>query len=129
MTHAPELAIRLARAAFNRALVACDPDAIATVLAPDVVLITGTDSALIAGRKSQLQTWKREFAGPDRTHYTRTPGAITVSPVEPVALEQGTWIGIRASDAEPLASGLYSAKWRQIGGRWLIEAEIYVTLA
>ena len=28
-----------------------------------------------------------------------------------------------------LASGTYAAKWREVGGAWVIEAEIFLTLA
>jgi len=124
-----ELAIRLARAAFNTALAQVDLAAIGPLLAADVMLITGTDSAVIAGRKAQLLAWRREFAAPDRTVYLRSADRITLSPVEPIALEQGHWQGSRASDGALLASGLYSAKWRQVGDRWVIEGEIYLTLA
>lgn len=126
---APDLAIRLRRAAFNRALAETDVDAIAPILAQDAILVTGTDSAVIAGRKAQLLTWKREFAAPTRTIYTRTPETILASPVEPIALEHGHWQGIAATTGQPLASGAYTAKWRLIGADWVIEAEIYLTLA
>jgi ketosteroid isomerase-like protein len=125
----PELAIRLRRFAFNRALADADLSAIGDVLAPDAVLVAGTDSALIVGRKAQLQAWKREFAAADRAVYTRTPETITVSPVHPIAFEHGGWQGVRSSSSETLASGTYSAKWRQFGDIWLIEAELYLTLA
>jgi ketosteroid isomerase-like protein len=98
MTPAPELAIRLARASFNRALDAADLAAIGPLLAPDAVLVAGTDSALIVGRKAQLAAWKREFAARDRTLYTRTPQAITVSPIGGIAFEHGEW---RASRHRP----------------------------
>ena len=62
MAAAPDLAIRLARAAFNRALAERDLNAIAALLVSDVVMVTGTDSAVLAGRKAQLLAWKREFA-------------------------------------------------------------------
>jgi len=124
----PELAIRLARAAFNTALAEADLHAIGPILAPDVVLIAGTDSALISGRKAQLLAWKREFAAPDRTIYWRRPDTITLSAVAPIALEQGHWQGTRAADGGTLASGIYSAKWRQVAANWVIEAEIFVTL-
>ena len=129
MTASAELDIRLRRAAFNGALADADLDAIAPILAPNAVLVTGTDSAMIAGRKAQLLTWKRAFAAPARTVYTRTPDTITVSPVEPIALELGRWQGITTGSGEPLASGTYAAKWRLVGGSWVIEAEIYLTLA
>lgn len=73
--------------------------------------------------------WKREFALPDRTIYVRTPTSIMVSPVEPIAEEQGEWTGMGASRQELVASGIYCAKWRKLRDEWLIEAEIFVTLA
>ena len=59
MTSSPELAIRLRRADFNRALAEADLNAIAPLLAPQAMLITGSDSAVISSRKAQLQAWKR----------------------------------------------------------------------
>lgn len=137
MTATTDLAIRARRAAFNRAIADGDAAAIQPLLSRDCVMITGTDSAVIAGRAAQVKVWQREFApsrsgaGP-RLVYVRTPATITVSSVEPIALEQGEWQGIEAqSDGETgalAASGLYTAKWREIGGQWVIEAEIFVTL-
>ena len=117
------------RAAFNRALDDADLSAIGPILAPDAVLVTGTDSAVITGRKAQLIAWKRAFAAPARTIYTRTPETILLSPVEPIALEYGQWQGTAAGSSEPLTSGAYTAKWRLVGASWVIEAEIYLTLA
>lgn len=127
MTAAAEIRIRIARAAFNRALAEADLVAIGPLLSPDVVMVTGTDSAVIAGRKAQLLAWKREFAAKERMIYTRTPETIIPSPVEPVAMELGVWQGVAGGVTQ--ASGTYSAKWRETGGAWVIEAEIYVTLA
>ncbi|HEX7821859.1 MAG TPA: nuclear transport factor 2 family protein [Sphingobium sp.] len=129
MTSPADLAIRLQRAAFNRALADADLSAIGPILAPGTIMMTGTDSAILSGRKAQLTAWKREFAAPERTVYTRTPDTIQTSPVEPIALEHGHWQGIAASTGQPLASGTYTAKWRKIGADWVIEAEIYLTLA
>jgi ketosteroid isomerase-like protein len=129
MPPSPDLAIRLRRAAFNRALAEADLNAIGPLLAPNVILVAGTDSAIISGRKAQLVAWKREFAGPARTIYTRTPETILISPVEPIAFEHGQWQGISTTTDQPLASGSYTAKWRMIGTDWVIEAEIYLTLA
>lgn len=127
MDTSPELAIRLQRARFNQALAEADLSAIARLLAKDVVLVAGTDSALIAGRNAQLFAWKREFASPDRAIYRRSPDTITLSPVAPIAFEHGDWHGTSAQGAL-LASGRYTAKWRRVGADWLIEAELYLTL-
>ena len=129
MTATIDLAIRMRRAAFNAALANADLAAIGTLLAPNAVLVTGTDSAVLSGRKAQLLTWKREFAASERTIYVRTPDTITASSVEPIALEHGRWRGIRMRDDTLLASGDYTAKWRNVSGDWVIEAEIYLTLA
>ena len=129
MTASSDLAIRLRRAAFNRALAEADIAAIGAILAPDAVMVTGSDSAVIAGCKAQLLAWKREFTAASRTTYTRTPETIIASPVEPIALEHGQWQGVVASTGQLLASGSYTAKWRQIGADWMIEAEIYLTMA
>ncbi|MFA7585302.1 MAG: nuclear transport factor 2 family protein [Novosphingobium sp.] len=127
-TEPAELAIRLQRAAFNRALAAGDLDAIAPLLDRNAVLVTGTDSAVITGRKAQLAAWRREFAAADATVYSRLPTVIEASPIEPIALEHGKWTGVSKS-GRPVASGTYVAKWRLTDGHWIIEAEIYLTLA
>jgi ketosteroid isomerase-like protein len=124
----PDLAIRARRAEFNRALAEADLGAIGPLLAPDCVLVAGTDSALLSGRKAQLLAWKREFAAADRTIYKRIPERIELSPIAPMALEHGNWQGVTLSGA-PLASGTYAAKWRKTAGEWVLEAEIYLTLA
>lgn len=129
MQASSELAIRMARAAFNRALAAADLAAIGPLLAADVVLVAGTDSAVIQGRKAQLLAWKREFAARERTVYTRLPDTIQLSPVAAIAFEHGQWQGVSAADGAVQASGSYTAKWREIGGSWVIEAELYLTLA
>ncbi|WP_448662522.1 DUF4440 domain-containing protein [Sphingomonas sp. CJ20] len=123
-----ELEIRLRRAAFNRALAAGDLSAIGPFLSPTVILVAGTDSALLSGRNAQLAAWKREFAAQDRWIYVRTPQTVTVSPVEPIAFEQGDWTGTSSSGIRQ-TGGIYTAKWRYISTSWCIEAEIYITLS
>lgn len=125
----PDLLIRARRAAFNRAIADGDAAAIGPLLARDCVMVTGTDSAVIASRNAQLQVWRREFAAQARLIYTRLPHDITMSPVAPIALEQGRWEGIAPGAPAPAAAGVYTAKWREVGGQWLIVAEIFVTMA
>ncbi|WP_232494338.1 nuclear transport factor 2 family protein [Novosphingobium kaempferiae] len=123
-----ELAIRARRAAFNRAIAEGDAAAIAPLLAKDCVMVTGSDSAVIAGRMAQVKVWKREFAHAGRLVYVRTPESVTLSPVEPIAMEHGRWQGTEAGSDTPLASGTYAAKWRDVAGAWVIEAEVFVTM-
>lgn len=128
---AAELAIRARRAAFNRAIAEGDAAAIGPILARDCVMVTGTDSAVIAGRMAQVKVWRREFAHPGRMVYMRKTARVEASPVEPVAMEYGHWSGGEQGGEAPLpaASGTYAAKWREASGAWVIEAEIFVTLA
>ena len=58
MTAQADLAIRLRRAAFNRALAEGDLAAIRPILAPYAVVVTGTDSAVRTDRSAQLAIWK-----------------------------------------------------------------------
>jgi ketosteroid isomerase-like protein len=125
---ATELAIRARRALFNRAIASGDVQAIGPILARDCVMLTGTDSAVIAGRLAQVKVWRREFAAPTRDTYLRTPEAFDVSAVEPIAMEHGSW-DATAPDGECTAAGTYAAKWRMVEGEWVIEAEVFVTMA
>lgn len=123
-----ELQIRLRRAAFNRALAEGDLTAITPILSPDVIMVTGSDSAVIAGRKAQLAAWKREFSHKPRTVYVRSTEIVIASPVEPIAMEHGHWSGTVSVSGEVLATGSYAAKWRKVGAVWVLVAEIFVTL-
>jgi ketosteroid isomerase-like protein len=125
---ATELAIRARRAAFNRAIAAGDVQAIGPILARDCVMLTGTDSAIIAGRLAQVKVWRREFAAPARDTYLRTAEAFDVSAVEPIAMEHGFW-DATAPDGTCTANGTYAGKWRKVEGEWVIEAEVFVTMA
>jgi len=125
---AAELAIRSRRAAFNRAIAEGDAAAIGPILARDCVMITGSDSAVMAGRMAQVKVWRREFAHAGRMIYLRTSESVTVSPVEPIAMEHGRWQGTADDGEAALASGTYAAKWREVAGDWVIEAEVFVTL-
>lgn len=125
---AADLAIRARRAAFNRAIADGDAAAIGPLLARDCVMLTGTDSAVIAGRLAQVKVWRREFSAAGRAVYSRIPERIVISPVEPIALEHGHWQGAPAGSATTVSSGIYTAKWRQLAGEWMIEAELFLTL-
>lgn len=56
---------KVRQAALAR-LADADLAAISPLLASKVVLVAGTGSALLSGRKAQLLAWKREFASSER---------------------------------------------------------------
>lgn len=120
-------AVYAARAAFNQAITEEDIDAIRTVLAEDALLVTGTDSTVFDGRSAQLSIWQTDFEAAERAIYERTATCVSVSLLLPIALETGTWRGVRTDDANDFAAGTYAAKWRNIDGAWRLEAEIYST--
>lgn len=116
-----------ARDSFNTAILEKDIDGVAAVLADDVVLITGTDSLQFSGRSAQLELWREDFARDDRIVYDRSPTCVTVSKLYPIAMEIGEWRGSRSADDENFVGGSYSAKWRKLDDRWIIEAETFLT--
>ena len=119
--------VRAARAAFNPAIADKDIDTIAALLAPDVTLVTGTDSTLFNGRDAQLSIWSEDFEAAERAIYDRATNCVSVSPIFPIAFETGSWRGVRTDDPASFAEGSYSAKWRQADGVWQLEAEIFST--
>jgi len=124
---APAQAIKDQRNAFNAAIADEDTATIASVLAEDVLLITGTDSDLYSGRDVQVELWRSDFASSERLVYVRTPECIQVSELFPIALERGRWRGEPESDSSGVVQGSYSAKWRREGNAWRLEVEVYMT--
>jgi len=115
------------RTAFNEAIAARNIEVIADLLAVDVVLVTGTDSVVFAGRDAQLASWRNDFGDGRRAVYVRMPDCVRVFTVSPIALEYGRWRGEREVARDNFATGRYSAKWRRIDGAWRLEAEVFAT--
>lgn len=122
-------AVAAARAQFNAALADRDMDAIASVLADTVTLVPGDDAVLIEGRAAQLEAWRSIFTSMPDVSYVRTPARIEIGADGELAAESGRWRGAWSSEGFSIRyTGRYFAKWRFDGTRWLIEAEIFVTL-
>lgn len=122
-------AIASARADFNAALTARDMKAISAILAEAVTLVPGDDAVLIEGREAQLQAWESIFTNMPDVSYVRTPGRIEIGADGELAAETGRWRGAWSSEGFAIRyTGRYFAKWRFDGERWLIEAEVFVTL-
>ncbi|PIW28233.1 MAG: DUF4440 domain-containing protein [Rhodobacterales bacterium CG15_BIG_FIL_POST_REV_8_21_14_020_59_13] len=119
-----------ARAAFNTALAERDPDTIAAILNEDVVLVAASYSDLFLGAEAQLALWQGNFGREDRVIYTRTPECIILSPLMPLAMEYGHWIGQQEGAPEQgSVSGRYAAKWALTDGEWRLDAETFMTAA
>ena len=124
-----EQQIRAQRSAFNHAIAKGDIPAIAAVLADNAQLVSGNSSNVTAGKPAQVALWSQDLKDKSRGVYVRTPDRIRLSPLSPMAMEDGRWRGVDTKSAKDWASGIYSAKWRRIDGSWKIESETYMTTA
>ena len=91
----------------------------------ELTLTDGSDMVLL----DTFKLWAEDLAAPSRGIYVRTPDRIQLSPVAPMAMENGHWRGVDTKSPKSWASGIYFAKWRRIAGKWLIESETYMTTA
>ncbi|MEO8499986.1 MAG: MBL fold metallo-hydrolase [Vicinamibacteria bacterium] len=125
-----ETAVRAAREEFNAAIVRRDPDAIAKRLAPGYHIVTGR-SAQSHGVETEREGWRARFLGDPTIFYRRSPREIRVNEAWGLAEETGDWRGSYSREGKQArASGVYAAKWqRATDGRWLIQAEVFSTMA
>lgn len=125
-----ETAVRAAREEFNAAIVRRDADAIVRLLAPGYHVVTGR-SDQSHGVETEREKWKGRFAADPTVSYRRSPREVRVNEVWGLAHESGDWQGSYATAGNPAkASGVYAAKWqRAADGRWLLQAEIFTTMA
>jgi hypothetical protein len=84
-------------------------------------------SAQASGSAANQQRMARQFESRPDTVYVRTPATIDVYAPWNVASERGEWTGRWTEvDGKLEIGGTYQAQWRQIDGRWLIQAELFV---
>ena len=122
-------AIRSARAALNRAIVAKDANAIAAVLAEEYHVVTALNSQR-SGRDENRRSWEAMFVDDPSATFERTPRQIDVHDELGMAQETGDWNGTFSAGAVPVTvSGVYSAKWQRTeSGQWMLLAEIFTPL-
>ena len=117
------------RQLFNLAIKHADIKTIESILAKDVVLVTGSDSTVFAGKQKQVDLWLQDFnADNERLIYTRNPTCTSLSANNSLAMESGHWRGEDSSGKG--FYGYYSAKWRLVAElkQWQLEAEIFMTV-
>ncbi len=132
LPHNPEReaqAIREQRRRFNEAIAAHDTRKLDACWLADIHVSTSDNQPLI-GRAAYQKAFEAFFAMPNFVTFVRTPGQVTVSGDGQTAAETGEWAGqwrLAANDLD-IRRGQYMASWRKEGGRWLIQAELYVPL-
>jgi ketosteroid isomerase-like protein len=122
----PDGAIRAKRKLTNRLIAAHDASRLRPHLADDMLLIVG-DGALIQGADAVVAAFAGQFADPGFIDYVRTTETVELAGDGERAAETGRWVGRWKGGVE--VSGAYMAAWRKSRGQWLIERELYVTLA
>lgn len=122
---APDAAIRAKRKLTNRLIAAHDAPRLRPHLTDDMMLIAG-DGALIQGADAVIAAFARQFADADFIDYVRTTDTVEIADDGRRGAESGRWVA-HWKGAE--MSGAYLASWRENRGQWLLERELYVTLA
>jgi uncharacterized protein (TIGR02246 family) len=118
--------IRAARTRSNAAIAKHDLDGIARAWMPDVHIVSST-SAQGSGRDANQQRMAQQFKNRPDTLYVRRTGSVEIYQPWAVAAEHGEWTGSWTEpDGKVEIAGTYLAQWRQVGGQWLIQAELYV---
>jgi hypothetical protein len=118
---APQDAIAARRRLTNKRIAAREAQGLRPFFAVDAQLIPG-GGGLILGADAIVEAFAAQFREPGFVAYVRTPDAIEVDAAGLRAAETGRWTGNGMS-------GSYLAAWRKVTGQWVIESELYVTLA
>jgi len=122
---AAEDSIRARRRLTNKLIAAHEAARLRPFFAADIRLIAG-DGALILGAEAVVEAFASQFADPEFVTYVRTPQTVEVDAAGLRAAEHGRWI---ADWKGAEMAGTYLAVWKKALGQWVIESELYVTLA
>lgn len=109
------------RANSNEAILKCDVAGIAQYWMDDMIVISGEGGQYI-GKALLVQVFTEMFA----THppvFERIPSEIVIADSGILAWECGAW-----NYKTDSFRGNYSAMWRKINGRWLMQSELFVSL-
>jgi hypothetical protein len=117
----PEDAIRARRRLTNKLIAAKEAARLRPFFLADARLITG-DGGLILGVDAIVDAFAAQFREPRFVAYVRTPETVALDAGGGRAAETGRWTGNEMS-------GAYMAAWRKVTGQWIIESELFVTLA
>ena len=116
-----ESSIREARARSNKAIAEHDAESVAQFWMKDIVVISGEGGQYL-GKNSLLKVFKKIFATSNSV-FERLPSEIIIAESKVLAWETGSW-----NYKNERLRGNYSAMWRKVNGRWLTQAELFVSL-
>ena len=124
---APEDAIRARRRLTNKLIAAHEAQRLRPFLDPAIKVIAG-DGSLIEGADAVVGAFDAQFRDLDFGAYVRTAETVEIDETGARAAETGRWVATQRSGRQT-AAGVYTAAWRKITGQWVIESELFVTLA
>lgn len=122
----PVDAIAARRKLTNKLIAAKDAGRLKPFFDPRVTVIAG-DGSLLLGAEDVLAAFAGQFAERGFVAYIRTTEDITLNADGTRAAERGRWVGAWKDAPEQL--GTYLATWKKVTGQWVIENELFVTLA
>ena len=133
MAQAPstsEEVIARVREVSNTALQMGDLDGFMASIDVDYVGTAG-NGGHIRDRAALKELIEGLFAGSPGHHFVRTPSEIEVDGSGRRAIELGSWLEVPAGQTPANSTGVrgrYTAYWRRVAARWVIHAEVFVTL-
>jgi ketosteroid isomerase-like protein len=127
-SNSDEKAIIQQRQISNKSLAEQDIEAFLGTLMPDYHVVTAANYQL-SGHQAQREMMQRVFTEYPDASYVRSPVKLDFNPAQDTAAETGAWAGKWTRDGRQVQlQGSYFAKWRKVQDRWLLQAEIFVTL-
>ena len=122
----PADAIAARRKLTNKLIAAKDAARLRPFFDPRITLIAG-DGSLLLGAEDVLAAFASQFADRGFIAYVRTTEQIDLNAEGTRAAERGRWVGSWKDATEQ--SGTYLATWKKVTGQWVIENELFVSLA
>ncbi len=124
-----ETAIRAQRRRTNKLIADHEAERLRPFFDADIKLIAG-DGTLIRGADAVVAAFDGQFRDPTFVTYLRTTESVAVDGRGERAAEPGTWVATwRGPRGDMQVSGRYLAVWRKTGNQWVLESELFVTLA
>lgn len=113
--------IQASRENSNAAILKADAAGVAQYWMDDIIVISG-EGGQYAGKKLLLKVFTEMFQE-DKPVFERIPSVITIGDSGVLAWETGEW-----NYKTEKFRGNYSAMWRKIKGKWLTQAELFVSM-
>lgn len=113
--------IQTSRENSNAAILKGDAAGVTQYWMDDIIVISG-EGGQYAGKKLLLKVFTEMFQE-DKPVFERIPSVITIGDSGVLAWETGEW-----NYKTEKFRGNYSAMWRKIKGKWLTQAELFVSL-